>query len=181
MARRGKRDFAGLREARAQLRAMPEHLREEMYKVLDQVGADIKAKMVAAAPEKTGKLKKAIDYKASRKALTMRVGLLKTARGRADVFYGRIQDLGRREQVVIVRRLRYAKRAEWLDRIGKGQASGRRKPNDLTTRPYPMRVKASPGKHFITGRYTDLRNDARIKIQGIYARATGAARGAGTS
>lgn len=177
MARRRKIDFRQMREVTAQLRAMPKHLREEMYQVLEEVGISIKAKMKAKAPVKTGALKEGIDHRASRKTLTLRVGLLNTKRGRANLFYGRIQDLGRREQVVIVRKLKVSARAKWVDRIAKGQASSLRKPDDLVKNPYPMRVKASPGKHFITGRFTDLRNEARTEIHGIYARATAAASG----
>lgn len=150
MARRSR--LRGDKEIRQVLRGLPVAIRKEILDVLEELGAGLETKMKAAAPKRTGALRAGITHKVFPLTLRMEVGLRDTKRGRSDLFYGRIQDLGRRRTIAVIeRRIR----------------------RDLPgmTRPYPRDTPAMPGKRFITGRYTEARQEAREKLKGIYARA----------
>lgn len=169
MARR-RSSVTGKREISQNLRALDKATRGEIVDVLRRIGPKLETVMKAAAPYKTGALRDGINYTVNATSMTLRVGLLGTKRGRADLFYGRIQDRGRRAQIVVVKRLVRGGRAKWLDLIKSGKASARIKPAQHSII-YSMKVPEMVGKRFITGRYTDLRQETRAEIQGIYARA----------
>lgn len=169
MARRGVR---GLPELRARLQKLPERVQKEILAEFDQIGGELRDAMRAKAPEKSGKLRQGITHKVFPKTLRLQVGLRNTKAGRSTLFYGRIQDLGRKAQTVIVHRLTGTQRAEWRNRIVQGRARASRKPRGLGVT-YALRVKAMPGKKFVTGRYPELRQKVRTNLQGIYARAIG--------
>lgn len=169
MARRGVR---GLPELRARLQKLPAKVQKEILDAFEEIGGELQSAMRARAPSKTGKLREGTTYKVFPKTLRLEVGLRNTKAGRSTLFYGRIQDLGRKSQTVIVHRVIRAQRAEWLARIANGTARASRKPRDLGTR-YALRVRAMPGKKFVSGRFPELRQKARAKLQGIYARAIG--------
>lgn len=103
--------------------------------------------------------------------MKLRVGLIGTPNGRADRFYMRIQEKGRRAQIVQVQRRR---RAE-VD-IGGGQrkavlrsARGRKIAGDIQSS-YPMRVPAMAPKYFIRGSYPNLRRTIGASLRGIWGR-----------
>jgi len=141
MARR----VQGGQQIKAILRGMPKAFREEMADVFARGGQALKYLMQRRAPTRSGALRAGIDFKVSPRSLNLKVGLLKTKAGRSTLFYGRIQDLGRKAQVVRVRR--------------------------ANTAPYEMRVRAMPGKKFVTGQMTGLRQAIRDRTRGIFARA----------
>ncbi|MFA7505293.1 MAG: HK97 gp10 family phage protein [Burkholderiaceae bacterium] len=177
MARR--RGFRGIGRVRRMLRRLPDNVRKQMVGVLEGAGRGLKSAMRARAPKRTGALAQGIEYKVYPRSLRLRVGLLRTRAGRADLFYGRVQDLGRRQQTVVVRRLIRGGRAEWSGRIAGGSARASRKPNDLLTKPYPMKVPAMSAKRFVTGRFPDLRAAMRNGLKGVLARALRGSGGGG--
>lgn len=150
---RGRR-VAGAGRIKALLRGMPEAMRREMADAFDAGGKDMESAMKSRAPRRTGALHAGISYKVQPRSLTLKVGLLGTKRGRSEIFYGRIQDLGRRAQTVLVKR--------------------------RNTRPYLLRVRAMAGKRFVTGRFPELRRALREKVRGIFGRALGSISGAGS-
>jgi hypothetical protein len=140
--------------------------------VLESCGRGLQSAMRARAPKDTGALRQGITYRVLAKTMRLRVGLLGTPRGRAKLFYGRIQDRGRKEQVVMVQRRR---RVEVP--IGDGRSArilrterGRKKKDDLVTT-YAMRVRAMAPKRFVTGRYPDLRAAISGALRGVWQRA----------
>lgn len=178
MARR-RRGFRGMSKVKAMLDRLPESFRRQMVGVLEGAGRGLKSAMRARAPTRTGALQQGIDYKVYPKSLRMVVGLLLTRRGRSNLFYGRIQDLGRKAQVVVVSRLRRGQRGAWTARIAGGTARTSRKPADLSTATYAMHVRAMAPKRFITGRKPELQNAMRNGLKGIFARAMRSAGGSG--
>ncbi len=169
--RRGLRRFP---EVRRTLRGLPKAVQDELLAEFETIGAKIAAEMRTRSPKKTKALEKGIDHKVFPNSLRLEVGLRNLKKGRADLFYGRIQDLGRRAQTVLVQRLVKGGRAKWVGRIASGKARSRVKPRDLVAS-YSMRVRSMPGKKFVTGKFPDLRQEARSGLQGIYARAIGKA------
>lgn len=164
----------GIGRFRRLLKRMPDAVRGELVVELAVTGRQIKQAIQARAPRRTGALQAGITDEVLPKSLRLQVGLLGTKRGRADLFYGRIQDLGRREQVVLVQRRRRVE-AE----IGGGRTAnilrlhrGRKVAEDIVSS-YYMRVRAMPAKRFITGRFPDLRKTLNDNLRGIFARALG--------
>lgn len=141
MARRVK----GAGRVKAIIRGLPDSFRQEMADVLEQGGQSLVPAMKERAPRRTGATQNAIGYKVNRKSLRLRVGLLSSKAGRSNLFHSRIQDLGRKAQTVRARR-------------HGGQ-------------PYLIRVRAMAGKHFVTGRFTDLRTLINRNLRGIFSRA----------
>jgi len=127
------------------LRGMPKAFRDEMVDVFNRGGASLKYLMQRRAPSRTGRLRQGIDFKVWPRSLTLKVGLLGTKSGRSDLFYGRIQDLGRKAQTVRARR--------------------------ANTAPYELRVRGMPGKKFITGQMPGLRQAIRERTRGVFGRA----------
>lgn len=169
--RRGLRRFP---EVRRTLRGLPKAVQNELLAEFEAIGAKIATEQRLRAPKKTHALEKGIDHKVFPNTLRLEVGLRNLKKGRADLFYGRIQDLGRRAQTVIVQRLVKGGRAKWTGRIAAGKARAGAKPRDLVAS-YSMRVRGMEGKKFVTGKFPDLRKEARSSLQGIYARAIGKA------
>lgn len=164
--------LTGVRRFRRLLRAAPESVTAQLVRVLENGGRAIQSAMRARAPKRTGAVAAGITYKVLPKSLRLRIGLLGTPRGRAKLFYGRIQDLGRRAQTVTVQRRR---RVEV--NIGRGEVKsilrtsrGRKRAEDIVTT-YQMRVPAMAPKRFITGRYPELRTAIRNALRGIWNRA----------
>lgn len=135
------------------LRKMPGPFRVEMVAVLTKGGEALRAAIKARTPRKSGALQAGIDYKVWPKSLRLKVGLLGTKAGRSPLFYGRIQDRGRKAQTVRVRRAR--------------------------SQPYVMKVRGMTGKQFVTGRMTELRDTIRTNLNGIFARALARLSGGG--
>ncbi|MET4664936.1 hypothetical protein [Sphingomonas sp. PvP056] len=140
------------------LRRTPDAVRGEIIVELNVTGRQIKQAIQAKAPSKTGALRAGIDSKVLPKSLRLQVGLLGGRRGRQNLFYGRIQDLGRRAQTVQVQRRR-------SNPTGKAGSS-------LTKR-YPMKVRYMQGKRFITGRFPELRKTLNANLRGILTRSLG--------
>ncbi|WP_242149607.1 hypothetical protein [Sphingomonas sp. BAUL-RG-20F-R05-02] len=155
----------GLARFRRLLRRVPDAVRGELLVELRVTGRQIAQAMRAKAPSKSGALRAGIDEKVLPTSLRLQIGLLGTRRGRASLFYGRIQDLGRREQVVTVqRRRRVAGRLR--------TAHGRKRSEDIAST-YLMRVRAMAPKRFITGRFPDLRATLNRNLRGILTRTLG--------
>ena len=88
--------------------------------------------------------------------MRVRVGIIDFKGPNRKVFYAIIQEYGRREQVVTVRRLNRGARVEWRRRIRDSRAKRGVKPDDLINQKrgyagtgYPMNVRAMAGKHFV--------------------------------
>lgn len=169
----------GIGRVRRIMRRLPDNMRGELKVALEKGGRTLQSAMRAKAPRLTGALSSGIDYRVT-PALRLRVGLIGTRSGRAKLFYGRIQDLGRKAQVVMVQRRRRVEVS-----IGGGEtarilrtAKGRKVAADIATT-YPMRVRAMAPKRFITGRFPDLRAALREALRGIWDRALGAISGGG--
>ena len=141
MARRVR----GAARIRALLRNLPDAYRKEMIDALEAGGEALAPAMKARAPRRTGATQAGIGYKVLPRGLRLKVGLLGLRNGQGDLFYSRIQDLGRKAQSVKVRR--------------------------RGSRPYVMRVRAMAGKRFVTGQYADLRSVITGKVRGIFSRA----------
>ena len=128
--------------------------------------------MRAKAPKKTGAVAEGIQDRVLEKSLRLRVGLIGTPRGRAKLFYGRIQDLGRKGGEVIVQRRRRV-----TVNIGDGEVRsilrlhrGRKVKDDIVTT-YRMRVRPMAPKRFITGRFPELRTIIGNALRGVWTRA----------
>jgi len=146
-ALRGKA-LRGMIRVRRLIRRMPAAVRGELVVELAVTGRRIADAVRARTPRKTGRLIRGISSNVLPGTLRLQVGLLAKGRGsRNDRFYGRIQDLGRKAQVVRVTR-------------GRGKS-----------KPYQMRVRAMAGKRFVTGRYPELRRELSDNLKGIMGRA----------
>lgn len=141
----------GIGRFRRLLRRMPDSVRGELVVELNVTGRQIKQAIQAKAPSKTGAVRGDISYKVLPKSLRLQVGLFGRRGGKRNLFYGRIQDLGRREQVVQVQR-----------RIAR---------SSKLTKVYPMKVRGMTAKRFITGRVTELRRTLNDNLRGIFTRA----------
>lgn len=162
----------GGRRFRRVLRGLPDAMRSQMVSVLNSGGRALASSMRAKAPKRTGAVAAGIQYRVFPKTLRLRVGLIGTPRGRAKLFYGRIQDLGRKGGEVIVQRRRRVS----LD-IGAGEVAGvlrtrrgRKVSEDIVTT-YRMRVRPMAPKRFITGRFPELRTAIGNGLRGIWTRA----------
>lgn len=156
MARRP--NIAGLIRFRRIMRRLPDTVAGEVIVELNVTGRQIAAVMQARTPRKSGRLVAGESYKVFPRTLRLQVGLLNSRRGGDPLFYGRIQDLGRKAQVVMVQR-----------RI-------RRNVMKFTKR-YSMNVRAMKGKRFVTGRFTELRRTLNQNLRGIFSRALAKAAG----
>lgn len=154
MARTGRKSrIEGADEFAALLRRKPLELRRELMPVLEgEVGPKIKGAMQAKAPKRTGALRAGIDFKGYPATLRVEIGLLTTSRGRSDLFYGRIQDLGRVESF-------------WA---GRYKLKGGGYSKDVF-----RKTPAMAGKRFITGRHTEARRESRASIQAVVGRVLG--------
>ncbi|KTT72621.1 hypothetical protein [Sphingomonas endophytica] len=172
----------GSGRVRKLLRRLPEAVRHEIIVELSVTGRRILAAVRARAPRKSGRLIAGLTQKILTTTLRLQVGLIGSPRGRAKLFYGRIQDLGRTEQIVRVTRHIKARTLVGNNRNGgirrtvfhiSDDRLRRRGPNKGTPigSPYQMRVRAMEGKRFVTGRYRDLRAELSANLRGIYARA----------
>lgn len=171
MARR-RRPIKGIARFRRLLRRMPDTTRGEILVELHTTGRRILQAILARTPRLSGKLRGGLSSKVLPTSLRLQIGLLGTPAGRARLFYGRIQDLGRKAQVVTVQRRRRVSAS-----IGGGMTAdilrtgrnGRKLTEDIVAT-YTMKVPAMAGKRFVTGRYPDLRSELRTNLKGIFAR-----------
>lgn len=157
----------GAARVRRIMRGMPGAFRQEMVQSLDRSGKKLQAAVVARTPRRTGALQRGIAYKVLPQSLRLKVGLLDIKPGRSSLFYGKIQDLGRKAQTVTYWRFVKGGRAKYLATAG---MSLKRARATLTTK-VTMRVRAMPGKKFVTGRYTELRGVLRDELRDIFQRA----------
>lgn len=178
-----KRPLRGSGRTRKLLRRLPETVTGELIVELSVTGRLIRQAIRARTPNRSGALRAGVLDKVLPRSLRLQVGLLGTKRGRSNLFYGRIQDLGRSEQVVNV-----VRRAGGLTRstTASGKPRMRRSRGKLTKgqlrevgAPYSMAVPAMPGKRFVTGRYPELRKTLNDNLRGIFARSIGKIAGGG--
>jgi hypothetical protein len=134
---RPKRRIKGDRSFRKLLRRMPDTMRDEMVKALDDAGDMLLSEARSKVPVGTGKLQAGLSKKLLKGTLKLRVGLIGKARNR-KLFYGRIVEFGRKAQTVNVTR--------------RMKAGGR---------PYLMKVRAKAGRPFLYGN-----KDLRQRIRG---------------
>lgn len=162
-----KRPVRGIARFRRLLRRLPDVMRGEIVTELSVTGRQMVQAVKARTPRRRGDLQAGISSKVLPTSLRLQVGLLGNKAERAGLFYGRIQDRGRREQIVSVRRYRKGQRANDTGRFAIG--NGGKKSAGLTAT-YLMRVRAMAPKRFITGRYPDLRRTLNENLRGIFAR-----------
>lgn len=130
--RRSKPDIRGLQRTRRLLKQLPEAVRAEIVKVMEDNAPAALAFARANTPRKTGALANALRVKVYARSLSLKLGLL-TKGAKRDFFYGNILDRGRRPHTVTVRR-------------GGRQVSRGRVVSALQT--YTMKVKAIPAARF---------------------------------
>ena len=165
----------GIGRFRRLLRRLPDVVRGEIIVELNVTGRGMLRAVRSRAPDLTGKLRAGLSSKVLPGSLRLQVGLIGTPAGRAKLFYGRIQDLGRKAQVVDVQRRR---RVQLSRRDGstystlRTDARGRKERADIVAT-YRMKVPAMEGKRFVTGRYPDLRATLKSNMRGIFARSLG--------
>lgn len=169
------RRIKGIGRFRRLLRRLPDAVRGELVTEFHVTGRQMVQAVLAKTPNRRGALRAGISHRVLPKSLRLRVGLLGNKAERAGIFYGRIQDLGRRAQVVSVRRYRTGARA--LDTARFALGNGGKKTASLTST-YKMRVRAMAPKRFITGRYPDLRRTLNENLRGIFTRSLGKISGA---
>lgn len=162
----------GSKRFRRLLKGMPGAMRTQLVNMLNNGGRALVSSMRAKAPSKTGAVRAGIQYRVYEKTLRLRVGLIGTKSGRAKLFYGRIQDLGRKGQEVMVQRRRRVS-AE----ISPGEVvnilrtrRGRKVQSDIVST-YRMRVRPMAPKRFVTGRFPELRTMIGNGLRGIWNRA----------
>jgi hypothetical protein len=161
MARRVR----GIGKVRRQMKGLPDAMAEQLRSVLKSGGRALKSAISSKAPKgRTGRLRAGIDFKVYPKTVRMRVGLLKTKAGRSELFYGRIQDLGRTAQTKSLR-YRVANPKGGIRKL-----AGKRVPAKSVSH-YPMHIRAMAGKKFVTGSYPQLRQAIGASVRGIWARA----------
>lgn len=136
----------------AELRAFPGEVQKEFRVEAEVLGDKLVAAMQARAPKRTGALRAGISRKWFPVSMRLEVGLRDTKRGRSDLFYGRIQEFGRRQTSSL-----------YTIRLAGG---GKSKPAVRT-------IPAMDGKKFVFGQLSELRREGRLKLQGIFARLTG--------
>lgn len=156
----------GIAAKQRALRALPAEAQAQFVKPLGDVGRKMAKAMQDKTPTKTGALKAGISYKVYATGLRLVVGLLGTAAGRSKLFYGRIQDLGRKAQTVVVQRAR----GGWATKIAAGNARVHKKTGRLTDT-YALKVRAMEGKRFVTGSYPELRTELRQDLAKAYDQA----------
>ena len=166
-----RRPVKGIGRVRKLLRRLPDAVAGEIVVELNVTGRQMNQAVLAKAPRKSGALRAGISYKVLPKSLRLQVGLLGTRKGQSKLFYGRIQDLGRKAQVVSVQRFKAGVKREY-DRAGRKSGGG-------LTRRYLMKVRAMAPKRFVTGRYPDLRRALRDNLRGTFARSLQSISGAG--
>jgi len=162
----------GIGRFRKFLRRMPDTVRAELLAELHSTGRRMLQAVRSRTPRKFGALREGISSKVLPTSLRLQIGLLGTPKGRAKLFYGRIQDLGRKAQVVTVQR-----RKRVRDGIGGGKTAmtlrtnkaGRKMTEDIVAT-YTMKVPAMPAKRFVTGRLPDLRGELRDNLKGLFTR-----------
>lgn len=112
---------------------MPDAVQGQLRSELDDGGRIFRAAMQARAPKATGAVRAGLSHRILPKTLRLKIGYVGGKRQieREGLFYARIQDLGRKAQVV---------------KITRGPRKGR-----------SMRIRAMPGKRFVTGRYPEAR------------------------
>ena len=154
-------NWTGLPKVRRLMRQLPDAMKAELREVLERTGRNIAAVMRARAPRKTGALQGGLIYRVMA-SMKLRVGLLGTKRGRAKLFYGRIQDLGRKGQTVTVHRRKVG--------VNNGLSGGRKKAGDIAS-VYRLRVKPMAPKRFVTGRMPDLRSLLSKDLKAVWSRA----------
>lgn len=154
-------DLRGARRVKRLFRGLPDAMRDDLARVLERGGRLIVAEMQRRAPKRTQALAAGISERVLRTTLRLRAGLIGTPRGRAKLFYGRIQDLGRKAQTVTVKR--------HIGNRGRFLFKGRERVQDFSI--YKMRVRAMAPKRFITGRFPELRRIVRDQLKGTWERA----------
>lgn len=163
------------------MRQLPDAVRGEIVVELNVTGRQMRNAVLAKTPRRPGggSLVAGIRMKVLPASLRLQIGLIGNKREREGLFYGRIQDLGRKAQIVTVNRYKRGGRAADMatPRGWNGQNMVFKASKFTTT--YQMRVRAMPGKHFITGRQPELRKTLRTNLQGIFGRAIKTAAGGG--
>lgn len=176
---RSRTRLRGRGRMRKLLRRLPSAIRGELVVELRVTGRQIRQAVQAKTPRRTGALREGISERVLPTSLRLQVGLLCTPKGRSKLFYGRIQDLGRKAQVVLVQRRRRVKASfGGPDHTILRVSRGRKIASDIVAT-YPMKVRAMPAKHFVTGRYAELRRTLNDNLRGIWSRAMGTLAGGG--
>lgn len=147
------------------LKAIPQVYRNEIVDAFEEAGPQFVSAMRARARQKTGRLRRSIKYRVLKGRLSLKIGLL----GRDAPFYGRIQDRGRRAQVVTVRRFKRGSARSYIRGIKSG-------PGVIS---YKMRVRAMQGTRFVTGQFTNLRRALSVKLSRSFERGLKALSGGG--
>ena len=138
----------GEREVETLFDALPAAAQDELSVRLGKIGAGVLALQQALAPVRTGKTRRSLTVKEELEKLRVKIGIFSGAdlgtskrKGLSGLFYARIQNYGRRAQTVWVTRGTLA---------SPKSATTRRKHNlGGLRKPYALRVRAMPGRHFV--------------------------------
>ena len=161
------------------MRQLPDAVRGEIVVELNVTGRQMRNAVLAQPPRRRGDLASGIRMKVLPASLRLQIGLIGNKREREGLFYGRIQDLGRKAQIVTVNRYKRGGRA--ADMATPRGVNGQNmvfKASKFTTT-YQLKVRAMTGKRFITGQQPELRKTLRANLQGIFGRAIMTAAGGG--
>jgi hypothetical protein len=156
-----KRRVRGVASVRKLLRQLPDDAKNEIIVELNVSGREMLPRMQGRAPYKTGATRSGLSFKVLPKSLRLQIGLLGTKAGRSKLFYARIQDLGRKAQVVTVRRFRAGGQRLYF----RGHKFG------PSVQMYPMHVPFMKGKRFVTGGMRDLRVILQRNLKNIWSQA----------
>ena len=171
----GRSRLRGIGRVRRLMRRLSSAVGQEVIVELSVTGRRMLSAVLARTPRRRGALASGVSQRVLPRSLRLQIGLLGTPSGRARLFYGRIQDLGRREQQVRVTRRGGDKSRSVPQAVAQAgkERLRRRGPNKGTPigSPYVMRVRGAAGKRFITGRYPDLRAELNQNLRGIFGRA----------
>lgn len=145
----------GLAETYSMLDRIPVEAEHQFADLLGRVGRSVLLAQKADVAKKTGALEQGLTMQLLTEELRVRVGLLNSKRGRSNLFYGRVIELGRREQTVLVTR-RLKRRV-----TGNGRNGTSRKVT-YEGKPYKMKVKAMGKRPFVHVDRPELRMEQQL-------------------
>jgi hypothetical protein len=161
----------GAPAVRKLLRALPDAAKEGLLTEFYRAGPQLLGRVLGRTPRKTGALARGLSFKVYPRSVRLLVGLIGTKKERSKLFYAKIQEFGRKASVKTVTRAGTYGRAlhaglkvrpgAYKDAALKAGVQGA----------YQMRVRAMPGKRFITGRMPDLRRLLGANLRGLWSKA----------
>jgi hypothetical protein len=133
---------------RSLLNRLPSSVSDEVRDLQNETGKMLLARAYARVPTKTGALRAGLGYSVTPKTLRLRFGILGKAKNR-KLFYGRIQEFGRRGRTIIVTRRGTLQRARAAGLNVRANAYKRASLKAGIGGAYKLRIKPMAAKHFV--------------------------------